>query len=132
MWLSFALAAEQVERELGETRGAAQKALLEACNSNAVKWQRRAFGGPDIWHDDLSTWLKAKLNPPVGKQPRIIELLGKLYPEGVPAHRKRQAIRAELLELDAKNLSPLHFKTLKTAIDRYHATRKRTDRIVSN
>jgi hypothetical protein len=124
VWLSFTLAAEQVERELGMTWGAAQKALLEACNSNAVKSQRANVGGPDIWQEDLLTWLNSKLNPPVGKQPRIIELLGKLYPEGVPAHRKRHAVKAELLKLDA-DLWPLDLKTLKTAIDRYNATRKR-------
>jgi hypothetical protein len=48
MWISFRLAAEEVERRLGVSWGAAQKLLLEACENEEVTWQQQASDGPDV------------------------------------------------------------------------------------
>jgi len=59
-WLSFQLAAEEVERRLGDSWGAAQKALLDAIQNGDVKSQRAEGGYPDVMRDDLERWLEGK------------------------------------------------------------------------
>jgi hypothetical protein len=121
-WLSFRLAAEEVERKFGLTWGAAQRQVLDLCESGAVGWRQRYPGGPDVSRDDLRRWLEGQLTREVGgKQSRIIRLLAKMFPTGVPkrADCPREPLRAELLKRDP-SLTPLNLKTLQTAIDAYN------------
>jgi hypothetical protein len=99
--------------------------------------KRRQLPAPSWWSDlpevpDLaSTAVKnigAATQRPVtqrGKTPRIIELLEKHFPEGVPdpAYCPRKALKADLLKWDP-DLDPLDEATLKKAIDSYHATKR--------
>jgi hypothetical protein len=122
IWLSFQLAAEEVERRLGLTWGAAQKTLLELCESSAVRYQQHTHGYPNISSNDLRRWLQDKLTRKTGgKRPRIIALLRTMFPRGVPdrADHPREPLRATLVERDP-SLHPLDFKTLKTAIEVYN------------
>jgi hypothetical protein len=128
MWVSFNLAAQTVERELGLSWGAAQKALLDACQNEEVRNRSNAHGGPDVLDDDLSAWLKAKQTPPKGgKRARIIHQLELLYPKGVPNPQlvPRKVLKADLIKRDA-DLAPLDEGTLKLAIDAYNADPKRS------
>jgi hypothetical protein len=85
-WLSFQLAAEEVERRLGVTWGAAQRQVIDLCESGTVEWRNSPGGGPNIDHDDLWRWLEGKLTRKVGgKQSRIIRQLKELFPNGVPS-----------------------------------------------
>jgi hypothetical protein len=121
VWLSFQLAAEEVERRRGLTWGAAQKALLDLCESGAVRWQQH-HSGPNISSNDLRRWLQEKLTRKTGgKQPRIIALLRTMFPAGVPdrADCPREPLKAELVKRNP-SLHPLDFKTLKTAIEAYN------------
>ena len=121
IWLSFRLAAEEVERRLGVTWGAAQKALLDLCESDTVRWQQH-HSGPHISSNDLRRWLQDKLTRKTGgKQPRIIKLLRRMFPDGVPdrEYRPRKMLKAELVKRDP-TLHPLDPKTLATAIDAYN------------
>ena len=120
-WLSFQLAAEEVERQLGLSWGAAQKTLLEACKNGLMEW-RQAEGGPDVLGDDLMGWLEEKQRKAkIGKQPRIIALLAKMFSnERIPDDCVRKVLRADLLKL-APSLHPLDEATLKSAIDTYNA-----------
>jgi hypothetical protein len=122
IWFGFQLAAEEVERRLGLTWGAAQKTLLELCESGAVRWQPVSHGYPNISSNDLRRCLQEKLTRKTGgKQPRIIALLRTMFPHGVPdrADRPREPLRATLVERDP-SLHPLDFRTLKTAIELYN------------
>lgn len=122
IWLSFQLAAEEVERRLGLTWGAAQKTLLELCESGEVRWQSVSHGYPNISRNDLRRWLQEKLTRKTGgKQSRIIALLRTMFPHGVPdrADRPREPLKAELVERD-RSLHPLDLTTLKTAIEVYN------------
>ena len=56
IWLSFQLAAEEVERRLGLSWGAAQKTLIEACENEEVRTR-----GSDVFDIDLWQWLKRQL-----------------------------------------------------------------------
>ena len=49
-WLSFHLAAEQVERRFRLTRNGAEYALIDALENGQLKWRRRQEGqdGPDV------------------------------------------------------------------------------------
>src|SRR5580704_19418156 len=47
-WIGYTLAVEEVERRLGLSWGAAQKALLEACERGELRWRNTPGGGPDI------------------------------------------------------------------------------------
>lgn len=124
-WMSFQLAAEEVERKLGMTWGMAQKTVLEWCERNAVRWENVPMGGPRVSHNDLMNCLKERAVQKVGgKQARIIALLQKRFPEGrVPdrAQVPRERLRADLLEMD-KTLEPLNLTTLKRAIDCYNGS----------
>jgi hypothetical protein len=62
-WLSFQVAAEEVERGLGVSWGGAQRVLLDAIQNGDVKSQRRDGGFPNVWGDDLERWLEAKQGP---------------------------------------------------------------------
>jgi hypothetical protein len=121
-WLSFQLAAEEVERRLGVTWGAAQRQVFDLCESGTVEWRQRYPGGPDVSRGGFRRWLENKLTRKVGgKQSRIRRLLAEMFPAGVP-HRgdcPREPLKAELLERDP-GLKPLDLKTLKTAIDAYN------------
>jgi hypothetical protein len=121
VWLSFQRAAEEVERRLGLTWGAAQKALLDLCESGAVRWQQH-HSGPNISSNDLRRWLQEKLTRKIGgKQSRIIKQLRTMFPPGVPdrAHCPRQALTAELVKRDP-TLDPLDPKTLARAIETHN------------
>jgi hypothetical protein len=122
VWLSFQLAAEEVERRLGLTWGLAQKTLLELCESDTLRW-RQHHSGPDVSSNDLRRWLQDKLTRKTGgKQARIIELLRTMFPDGVPdvEHCPRYTLKAKLLKLN-RDLKPLDEATLKSAIDNYNA-----------
>ncbi|WP_166145419.1 hypothetical protein [Methylosinus sp. RM1] len=132
---SFQLASEEVERRLGVSWGAAQKTVLDWCESGALRFENVAMGGPNVSYSDLQRCLEAqashnKIDKPKsltlrrvdGKQPRIIERLEKMFPDGVPAPglAPRKALKADLLQLD-KSLEPLDEATLKSAIDSYNS-----------
>jgi len=82
----------------------------------------------EINADDLRYWLKcqslAKKPRTVGKRPRIVALLGQMFPDRVPdpAHFPRKTLRADILKLDPE-LSPLDDQTLKDSIEEYNANR---------
>jgi hypothetical protein len=123
MWISFELAAEEVERRLGVSWGKAQKVLLEACENKEVKSQRTECG-PDVLDTEFWEWLKAKQYPPRGgKQSRILKHLAAMFPNKRvpdPSDYSRKALRADLLERDP-GLALLDESTLKSAIDRHNA-----------
>ena len=50
VWFGFQLAAEEVERRLGLTWGAAQKTLIEACKNGKIETRSNYSGqGPDVF-----------------------------------------------------------------------------------
>jgi hypothetical protein len=121
MWLSFQVAAEEVERSLGYSWGRAQKAVLDACKRGELKCRNNREGGPDVFDADLQRWL-VKPKPRTGKRPRIIVYLGEMFPNTrvpEPADYQRKALKADLLKRD-RSLSPLDEETLKAAIDEYN------------
>jgi hypothetical protein len=120
-WLGFQLAAEIVERERGVNWGAAQKALLDACNAGQIRFRNRDSGGPDVRDDDLQSWLKAR--PRGGKVPRIIRHLAELHPNGVPdpGLAPRKALIVELIRRDPTLGPTLDEATVKKAIDEYNS-----------
>jgi hypothetical protein len=119
-WLSFQLAAEEVERKLGLTWGAAQRQVLDLCESGAVEWRQRIPGGPDVERNDLLRWLEQPRKVG-GKQSRIIRLLADMFPDGVPnpADYPRQTLTSELIKRDP-GLASLSPKTLQKAIAAYN------------
>jgi hypothetical protein len=122
VWLSFQLAAEEVERRLGLTLGVAQKTLLELCESGEVRWQPISHGYTDISRNDLRRWLQEKLTRETGgKQSRIAKQLAEMFPERVPnrTNYPRQALTAELIKRD-HSLHPLNLKTLARAIETHN------------
>ena len=83
---------------------------------------------------DLDHWLsrqdpvqksvvKAKQKPALGKVPRIVGHLRKMFPNGVPdpADCPRKDLRYKLVQ-DDPLLDPLDPKTLKTAIEEYNGS----------
>jgi hypothetical protein len=63
-WLGFQFAAEEIERRLGYSWGAAQKVLLDAIEHGAVRSQRNADDGdPDVWGGHLQRLIEGKLKP---------------------------------------------------------------------
>jgi hypothetical protein len=67
IWLSFQLAAEEVERRLGLSWGAAQKTLIEACENEEVRTR-----GSDVFDIDFWQWLNRQLTQSAGgKQSRM-------------------------------------------------------------
>ena len=128
-WIGYTLAVEEVERRLGLSWGAAQKALLEACERGELRWRNTPGGGPDIGDPDLFDWLEAKRShPPSFKQSRILKLLAGMFSNHrVPAPElcPRKTLRADLLKLDPL-LKPLDEATLKSAIDKYNTDPKRS------
>jgi hypothetical protein len=67
IWLSFQLAAEEVERRLGLSWGAAQKTLIEACENEEVRTR-----GSDVCDIDFWQWLNRQLTQSAGgKQSRM-------------------------------------------------------------
>jgi len=64
IWLGFQLAAEEVERTLGVSWGAAQKSLLDACKCGDVASRQGDPGhGPDVTSVSFERWLQAKAAP---------------------------------------------------------------------
>jgi hypothetical protein len=89
--------------------------------------------------EDLSYWLdkkqpnQGKEQKPkllIGKVPRVIAGLVKLYPQGVPdpAHCPRKELQGQILKIDP-GLRSLDPGTLKAAIDRHNADRKQSETI---
>jgi hypothetical protein len=101
MWLSFQVAAEEVERRRGCSWGAAQKAV-------------------HFWH-----WLdKSKPKPQPRKRSRVKAYLADMFHnQRIPDDYSRKVLRADLLKRD-KNLYPLDDSTLKSAIDEYNVERR--------
>jgi hypothetical protein len=121
-WYTYLYAAEEVERRLGCSWGAAQKALLDACERGDLKWQGYA-NEPSVADNDFHRWLDAKLNRPVGgKQARLGAALGQLFPnEAVPDPQEypRKRLQGDLTKLDP-SLHPLDLKTLKRGIETHN------------
>jgi hypothetical protein len=134
MWIDFQLAAETVERELGLSWGAAQKALLDACKQNEMRSQDRIWDGdgnpargPSVLDVDFQRWLTTKQTKQTGgKVARVKVYLAEMYPEAVPDPKlcPRKDLQRRLIEKD-KSLAPLDEATLKTAIDEYNASSAR-------
>jgi hypothetical protein len=73
VWLSFPLAAEEVERRLGLSWGAAQKALLEACDSGQIQTQSNYSGqGPSVFDVDFYKWLATAAKPARKSRPQAL------------------------------------------------------------
>lgn len=128
MMVGFTLAAQTVERELGLSWGAAQKALLDARAAGLMQCRENSDGTFDVLDTDLERWLKAKQTKPKGgKQPRIIKHLAQMFPDGVPEPAKvpRYELKSNLLRRE-QSLAPLDDQTLKDAIDAYNADPKRS------
>ena len=124
VWFGFQLAAEEVERRLGLTWGAAQKTLIEACKNGKIETRSNYSGqGTDVFDVDFYQWLNAKQSPPPsGKQLRILKLLADMHSNGVPAPAlcPRKILKDDLIKRDP-TLSPLDEDTLKKAIDKHNA-----------
>jgi succinate dehydrogenase flavin-adding protein (antitoxin of CptAB toxin-antitoxin module) len=125
-WLSFQIAAEEIERRLGLSWGAAQKGLLEACEKGEMRTQKveRFERFPDVLDADFFAWLEAKLKRDRGgKQPRIRKLLAEMFQgRRVPNPKlcPRDRLRADIVKAD-RSLHPLDFKTLSTAIKAHNS-----------
>ena len=96
-WLSFQLAADEVERRFGLTRRGAEYAVVDAIESGKLKW-RRVQAGPDVLYADLRRWLdpptiNATISISVARpkstwqQLRVMRYLREMYPNGVPDRR---------------------------------------------
>jgi hypothetical protein len=98
--------------------------------------QRHQLPSPSWWTESSSTPMEAltdtKVNVVeptarpvasrfVGKQPRILKLLSKRFPDGVPEPGlcPRRTLKSDILEWDP-SLNPLDEATLKKAIDKYN------------
>ena len=132
-WVPRDAAVYETQRKLGVSLINAIKALREACDRDEVISKRDDEGDYFVLSTSLDDWLKAKKQDFGGKQSRIIALLAERFPNGVPNRSEcpRERLRADLLKADP-SLRPLNLTTLKDAIDNYNATRKRSDRSVSN
>jgi len=124
MWISFELAAEEVERRLGFSWGKAQKVLLEACENKKIKSQGTECG-PDVLDTSFREWLRAKQYPrqPTGKQPRLLKHLAKMFPNKCipdPSDYPRKALKADLLKRDPRLGPTLDEATLKSAIEKHN------------
>ena len=77
-----------------------------------------------MWSPDLWRWLgNAKPKSLPKKRIKIKLLLAEIFHgQPVPDEYSRNELRADLLKRD-KSLNPLHFDTLKSAIDEYNAER---------
>jgi len=122
-WLSFRLAAEEVERRRGCTWGAAQKAVLDACASGALH-SRPGQNGPDVLDNELMRWLsKPKTKPNPWKRSKINAVLTQMFPNARvpdPTQRPRKALKLDILERDP-SLKSFDHATLKSAIDEHNA-----------
>lgn len=75
IWLSFPLAAEEVERRLGLTWGLAQKTLIEACESGEIETQSNYCGkGPSVFDVDFYKWLTSAAKPKRTSRPQALVL----------------------------------------------------------
>jgi hypothetical protein len=110
MWLNFQWAAEEVERRLGVSWGAAQNALLKACKNGTVKWQRAEHGGPDVLDIDFERWLEAKQSPRKAtsrKRALAKQAVNDLWPGGVP---KDKDLLNKQIEKEVDNWITAHCK----------------------
>jgi hypothetical protein len=98
MWISFELAAEEVERRLGVSWGKAQKVLLEACKNKEVKSQRTECG-PDVLDTEFRAWLKEKqgrkANTSSRKRDLAKQAINHLWSNGIPKDLPRKQIVKE-------------------------------------
>ena len=120
-WLSFQLAAEEVERRRGCSWGAAQKAVLDACKSGKLKWRNGSQGGPDVLDVHFWHWLdKPRPKPQPKKRSRVKTYLAEMFHnQRVPGDYSRKDLRGDLLKRD-KSLYPLDDGTVKSAVDEYN------------
>jgi hypothetical protein len=142
-WFYFDRAASELGDKLAIPPTAAEAKLHKLCATGVI----RAVGSddndkwpepipPSEWSDDdlprleilvsnldFYNWLERQVTQPNpgGKQSRIIVLLAKMFPTGVPnrADCPREPLKAELVKRDP-SLKPLDLKTLKTAIEAYN------------
>jgi hypothetical protein len=87
-WLSFNLASEEVERRLGVTWGAAQKTVVDWCESGALRWENVPMGGPKVSYNDLQRCLRPKSMTLVRKQPKrnsAEDAIKQIWPDGIPS-----------------------------------------------
>jgi len=125
-WVRMSVAVYETKRQLDVTLLEASKALSEACDKDEVQ-SMQDEGDYFVLDTSLLDWLKGKKKDFGGKQSRIIALLATKFPNGVPNRSEcpRTPLRADLLKADP-SLDPLDLTTLKSAIDNYNATRKRS------
>jgi hypothetical protein len=86
-WISFQLAAEEVERTLGVSWGMAQKTVLDACASGKLPSKPSdCSGGREIGKDSFRAWLSAlstsKPKKRAYEQERVQEAFRDLYRDG--------------------------------------------------
>jgi hypothetical protein len=146
-WTDFHWAASEISDALAIPFGPATARLRQLCAAGDVRavtsedqdepelilpsrWRAEEVDLAVPWdwmvavcESDLRYWLNQQPVQPTagGKQSRILRLLAKIHPTGVPnrADCPREQLKAELLAQDA-SLSPLDLKTLKTAIDAHN------------
>ena|SRR6266446_8318472 len=99
-WLSFRLAAEEVERWRGCSWGAAQKAVIDACNKGELRWRRSSQGGPDVFDADLRRWLQQPVaRSRATKKRDLAELAVKhLWPNGIPKELTNKQIVKQMAD----------------------------------
>jgi hypothetical protein len=95
MWVVFQLAAEEVERRLGLSWGAAQKLLIEAVKNGDVV----SKDGYYVLDTSLTEWLKAKQGPAKRSAPKrdlAEQAVKALWPDGAPEALTSQQIVYEV------------------------------------
>jgi hypothetical protein len=128
-WLSFRLAAQEVERWRGCSWGTAQKAVIDACNKGELRWRRSSQGGPDVFDVDLRRWLQQPVaRPRATKKRDLAELAVKhLWPNGIPKEftnkqivkQSKRRIGLQTIASETINigpiLAPIHCSVLPVA-----------------
>jgi hypothetical protein len=132
-WLSFQLAAEEVERRFGLTRNGSEEAVIDAIENGKLKWKRGPDGqdGPDVLYADLQRWvnpptIKATNRPKPKPRKRLkvkAYLTLKFSGQRVPDDYVRKVLLSEVREGGDPSLKQLDDATLKTSIDEYNAER---------
>jgi hypothetical protein len=98
MWLSFQLATEHVERRRGISSGAAQKAVLDACEKGTLRWRNSRDGGPDVWNVSFWLWVDPRKTERRASPKRDLANLAirTLWPNGVPGDLLNKQVEAQM------------------------------------
>jgi hypothetical protein len=104
-WLGFQFAAEEVERRLGCSWGAAQKALLDAIAREDVRSQPSPDGG-DVWSVDVQRLIEGKLKPKARASPQqelAREAITALWPDARDIPRRTTVLLQRVCDWVARH-----------------------------